>query len=514
MPEAVWNGRVIATARPEEILSVEGNAYFPRAAVHREFLRSSDTHTVCNWKGVASYYDVIVDGRLNHDAAWYYSQPLPQAKIIREHIAFWRGVEIKDWNNMQDSELIPHFQSVRARTEYLCAPLETEDFCTQAMPEVSPPKWHLAHVTWFFEQFVLIPFVPGYKSFHPRFAYLFNSYYETAGRPFPRPQRGLLSRPTVAEIYRYRRHVDEAMLALLNDPPAGEDGSIRQRTRLGLEHEIQHQELLLMDICYNFSINPLQPAYHSISPPDETTSVPEMGWQSYAGGIVDIGNTGNDFAYDNECPRHQTLLQDFRLATRLVSNTEYREFIDDGGYRRPELWLSDAWSTIQQQGWQAPLYWFQDGDTWQHFDLTGAHELRPHEPVSHLSYYEADAYARWAGKRLPTEAEWEWAAGNHPVAGNFLDDGLYLPRPAREPGMTQLFGDLWEWTQSPYLPYPGFRPLAGTLGEYNGKFMSGQMVLRGGCCLTARDHVRASYRNFFHPGDRWVFSGLRLAEDG
>jgi ergothioneine biosynthesis protein EgtB len=514
MPEAVWNGRVIAAAGPDDILCLEGNAYFPRSAVHREFLRASDNHTVCKWKGVASYYDIIIDDRINRDAAWYYPEPSAQAETIKGYIAFWRGVEIKDWSGMQDEGLIRRFQSLRARTEFLCAPLETEDFCVQAMADVSPPKWHLAHVTWFFEQFILTPFSSGYRPFHPRFAYLFNSYYETAGRPFPRPQRGLLSRPTVAEVYDYRHYVDEAMLALLNDPPAPQAEEIQRRARLGLEHEIQHQELLLMDTCYNFSINPLQPAYHSISYPDDTTSIPEMGWQACAGGIIEIGHSGDGFAYDNECPRHQTLLQDFRLATRLVSNAEYLEFINDKGYQRPELWLSDAWTTINRQCWQAPLYWQWDGDTWQHFDLTGAHELRPHEPVSHLSYYEADAYARWAGKRLPTEAEWELAAGNVPIAGNFLDDGLYLPRPARRDGMTQLFGDLWEWTQSPYLPYPGFRPLAGTLGEYNGKFMSGQMVLRGGCCLTARDHVRASYRNFFHPADRWMFSGLRLAEDG
>jgi ergothioneine biosynthesis protein EgtB len=323
----------------------------------------------------------------------------------------------------------------------------------------------------------------------------------------------MLSRPTVKEVYRYRHHVDAALLELLDDPPPQHSADILQRLRLGIEHEIQHQELLLMDTLYNFSINPLHPVYHSVSLPPQPASIPAMGWQEFGGGIVEIGHDGSGFSYDNERPRHKTLLQDFRLATRLVTNAEYLEFIEDEGYRRVDLWLSDAWSTVNTQHWQAPLYWFREGDTWRHFDLTGAHDLHPHEPVAHLSYYEADAYARWSGKRLPTEAEWEHAASTHAVSGNFLDAGLYVPQPAQQSGMAQLFGDLWEWTQSAYLPYPGFKPLPGTLGEYNGKFMSGQMVLRGGCFATAQDHVRASYRNFFRPADRWMFSGLRLAED-
>jgi ergothioneine biosynthesis protein EgtB len=460
---------------------------------------------------------------------------------------------------MNDAVLIERFKTVRARSETLCAPLETEDYCIQAMPDVSPPKWHLAHVTWFFEMFVLVPYATRYRMFHRDFAHLFNSYYETAGTFFPRPQRGMLSRPTVAEVYRYRSHVDAALLELLASPPPQHAADILERVQLGIEHEIQHQELLLMDTRYNFSINPLQPAYHSVPVPAQTAPVPAMSWQEFAGGIVGIGHDGNGFSYDNEQPMHQTLLQDFRLATRLVTNAEYLAFIGDGGYRRVELWLSDAWRTVNERQWQAPLYWFKEGGDWRHFDLTGAHALRMDEPVSHLSYYEADAYARWAGKRLPTEAEWEHAASTQPIAGNFLDGGLYVPRPARQAGLPdtsaplsptlmellairlspqagkslvisrqrerehldrdanptilQLYGDLWEWTQSAYLPYPGFRPLPGTLGEYNGKFMSDQMVLRGGCCATARDHVRASYRNFFRAADRWMFSGLRLAED-
>ena len=441
---------------------------------------------------------------------------------------------------MSDATLAECFKTVRARSESLCAPLVIEDYCIQAMPDVSPPKWHLAHVTWFFETFILVPFARGYRSFHPEFAHLFNSYYETAGAFFPRPQRGMLSRPTVAEVYRYRSHVDAALLELLANPPAQHAADILLLTRLGTEHEIQHQELLLMDTLYNFSINPLHPAYHSISFPPRTAPVPDMGWQEFAGGIVEIGHDGNGFSYDNECPRHRTLLRDFRLGTRLVSNAEYLSFIDDGAYQRVDLWLSDAWRTLRAQQWQAPLYWFKEGGDWMQFDLAGAHALRLDEPVSHLSYYEADAYARWAGKRLPTEAEWEHAASTLPVTGNFLDAGLYVPQAAQQPGLAdmsasltptlprrereqtnrsansqilQLYGDLWEWTQSAYLPYPGFRPLPGTLGEYNGKFMSGQMVLRGGCCLTAQDHIRASYRNFFRAADRWMFSGLRLAED-
>lgn len=413
---------------------------------------------------------------------------------------------------MIDATLIARYKTVRARSEALCAPLETEDYCIQAMENVSPPKWHLAHVTWFFEMFILVPYAKHYRMLREEYAHLFNSYYETAGSFFPRPQRGMLSRPTVDEVYRYRRHVDAAILELLAHPPKQHAYVIQERLLLGIEHEIQHQELLLMDTRYNFSINPLQPAYHKIELPASNEVVPEMSWQVFAGGIIEIGHIGDAFAYDNERPKHQTLLQDFRLGSRLVTNAEYLVFIDDGGYARVDLWLSDGWKTLKEQHWQAPLYWFKEGNDWRHFDLTGAHELRLNEPVSHLSYYEADAYARWEGKRLPTEAEWEYAASSQTLAGNFLDSGLYMPQPAQQTGLTQMYGDLWEWMQSAYLPYPGFKPLPGTLGEYNGKFMSEQMVLRGGCCITAQDHMRPSYRNFFRAADRWMFSGLRLAE--
>jgi ergothioneine biosynthesis protein EgtB len=403
--------------------------------------------------------------------------------------------------------------AVRARTESLCAPLEIEDYVIQAIAEVSPPKWHLAHTTWFFETFILIPFAPGYRVFDDDYAHLFNSYYETAGTFFPRNQRGLLSRPPVADIYRYRSHVDEALQALLDDLPQPSARDILARVELGIEHETQHQELLLMDVKYNFFINPLKPAYRDIANLPPPASHPSMGWHAFGGGIVEVGHDGTGFSFDNERPRHQTLLRDFRFGSRLVSNEEFLDFIADGGYQRPGLWLSDGWHIISTQRWLAPLYWIQEGNDWQQFTLSGMRSLNLHEPVSHLSYFEADAYARWAGKRLPTEAEWEHTAASLPVAGNFLESGLLHPQTARQSGLTQLYGDLWEWTQSAYTPYPGFRPLPGTLGEYNGKFMSGQMVLRGGCCATAQDHIRSSYRNFFRPADRWMFSGLRLAED-
>jgi ergothioneine biosynthesis protein EgtB len=405
------------------------------------------------------------------------------------------------------------FVAVRARTESLCAPLDIEDYVIQSSESVSPPKWHLAHTSWFFETFILLPFAPGYHVFNAAYAHLFNSYYETAGTFFPRAQRGLLSRPTVADIYRYRRHVDEALHELLKNLPRHPSQDILARIELGIEHEIQHQELLLMDVKYNFYINPLKPAYHDSRSPTSPVPIRMMEWQASAGGLVEIGHDGMGFSFDNERPRHQTLLQDFRLASRLVSNEEYLAFIEDDGYQRPEMWLSDGWHTINTLHWLAPLYWIREGNDWQQFTLHGMQLLNLQEPVSHLSYYEADAYARWAKKRLPTEAEWEYSAARLPIAGNFLDSGFFHPQAAQNSGLTQMYGDLWEWTQSAYSSYPGFHPLPGTLGEYNGKFMSDQMVLRGGCCVTAQDHIRASYRNFYRPADRWMFSGLRLAED-
>lgn len=411
--------------------------------------------------------------------------------------------------------LLDAYRAVRSDSETLCAPLAVEDYVVQAMPDVSPPKWHLAHTTWFFETFLLIPYLKPYRLFHERYGYLFNSYYETVGAFFPRPQRGLLTRPTVDEVYRYRAHVDEAMAELLTAPPASQRDEIAARLALGLNHEQQHQELLLTDIKYNFGINPLRPEY-SAAKHTQTCSAPALVWLDYGGGLKEVGHAGSGFAYDNETPRHKLYLRDYRLASRLVTNGEFLEFIEAGGYRRADLWLSDGWAAVKQRGWQAPLYWENIDAEWWLMTLSGMQPLDENEPVSHVSFYEADAYARFRGKRLPTEAEWECAAADCAIRGNFRESGRYHPAAVSEPEerrIAQMFGDVWEWTQSPYAPYPGFKPLAGAIGEYNGKFMCNQMVLRGGSCATPRSHIRATYRNFFYPPDRWQFSGIRLAED-
>lgn len=406
------------------------------------------------------------------------------------------------------------------------------------MEDASPPKWHLAHTTWFFETFVLRAFDASYRPYHERFEYLFNSYYNGVGRPYPRPRRGALSRPTVTEIYTYRKHVDDAICALLNAP----EEAIQDRITLGLHHEQQHQELLVTDLKYNLGNNPLLPAYREdLQGASETPGrrLP-MSFVEHQGGLAEIGSF-EGFCFDNEGPRHQVLLQPFALADRLVTNGEYLEFIDDGGYRNPDLWLSDGWASIdsatcgasevgahgQQPGEarSAPLYWYRDGDAWCEYRLSGAARLDLDAPVVHVSYYEADAFARWRDCRLPTEQEWEVAAAGFPVAGNLADADVLHPLPVQRElphgasdtetpaELAQLFGDVWEWTSSPYAAYPGFRTLDGTLGEYNGKFMSNQMVLRGGSCATPPGHVRPSYRNFFYPGDKWQFSGIRLARD-
>ncbi len=415
--------------------------------------------------------------------------------------------------------LLDEFRRVRALSEYLCEPLAIEDYVLQTVVETSPPKWHLAHVSWFFETFLLKPYLADYRPYHPRFDYLFNSYYEqTEAGYWPRPERGLLSRPTVAEVYDYRHYVDMAMERLIAEGAGAHWPVIAERLAIGLNHEQQHQELLVTDIKFNLAYNPLRPAYRADLPVAPVADPVALGFSSLDGGIVSIGADGATFAYDNETPRHQVLLRPYRLADRLISNAEYRAFIDDGGYRNPALWLSDGWSRIQKEGWQAPLYWVPaevcgvDGD-WQQMTLAGLRPLNPAEPVCHVSYFEADAFARWAGKRLPTEAEWEHAAADRPVAGNFLDQGRLHPQPAQAGGLEQLFGDCWEWTASAYLPYPGYRAASGALGEYNGKFMNGQMVLRGGSCATSLNHARATYRNFFYPHERWQFKGIRLAED-
>ena len=406
------------------------------------------------------------------------------------------------------SDLAAEYQRVRAETEHICALLETDDYQLQSVVETSPPKWHIAHVSWFFEAFVLPDYLNDYRPFHPSYSYLFNSYYETLGSMQPRPQRGMLSRPTVKDVYRYRAHVDEQMLELIQRVNDSKWQEFVFKMMLGLNHEQQHQELLFMDIKHNFSVNPLRPAYSEALKSHRSEAV-SVTWIERQGGIAEIGYAGAGFAYDNETPRHQVLLRDHKLASRPINNEEYLAFMADDGYRRPEFWLSDGWSLIKRQGWRQPLYWENlDGEWWQ-FTLGGMRKLNPHEPVCHISFYEADAFTRWAGKRLPTEAELELMLAEQPLEGNFSDHTVLHPLP----GDGQWYGDVWEWTASAYSPYPGFKPLAGSMGEYNGKFMCNQMVLRGGCCVTPPGHMRASYRNFFYLHDRWPFTGLRLAED-
>jgi ergothioneine biosynthesis protein EgtB len=408
------------------------------------------------------------------------------------------------------------YAAVRRLTEALAAPLSPEDQTLQSMPDASPTKWHRAHTTWFFETFVLQPHAATYRPFHPAYGYLFNSYYETVGPRHPRPARGLLSRPSKAEIAAYRVHVDAAMERLIATAPEPLLHEFLPLLELGLNHEEQHQELILMDIKHALSLNPLQPAY-AAPRPAERRAAPAVSFVAVAGGLCEIGHAGTDFAFDNEAPRHKVFVAPFRLASRLVSCEEYAGFIADGGYRRPELWLSEGWATVQRDAWTAPLYWqFEDG-AWSLFTLHGRRSLDGAEPVCHVSYFEADAFARWAGRRLPTEAEWEVAAARAGVtlAGNLLDRGIYHPVAAHaEDGpLAQMIGVVWEWTQSPYMAYPGFRPSAGAVGEYNGKFMVNQMVLRGGAAVTPAGHVRISYRNFFPAAARWAFGGIRLAED-
>jgi ergothioneine biosynthesis protein EgtB len=416
------------------------------------------------------------------------------------------------------------YTEVRSATEHLCAPLSAEDQMVQSATECSPAKWHQAHTTWFFETFLLAPHLPGYQAFNPAFRFLFNSYYKQLAPDAPahpqRTVRGAFSRPALAEIAAYRHHVDDAMARLLEREL---DEDVRALAELGLNHEQQHQELILTDIKHAFWMNPLRPAYADALPP-APDEAPAMEWVSFPGGLREIGHGGQGFAFDNEGPRHRVYVEPFRIASRLVTNGEYRQFMEDGGYRRAELWLSDGWDRVCAEGWRAPLYWEQAGGGWLEFTLGGTRAVQDAEPVSHVSHYEADAFARWAGASLPAEQEWEVASGTsgfrlQASSGNFLESGRLHPSAGigaagATPALRQMFGDLWEWTASAYLPYPGYRPAAGALGEYNGKFMSGQMVLRGGSCATPASHIRASYRNFFPPHARWQFMGIRLANDG
>jgi ergothioneine biosynthesis protein EgtB len=399
----------------------------------------------------------------------------------------------------------------RGLTNALAAPLGIEDQAAQACEEASPTKWHLAHTTWFFETFVLAPFLPGYVLFDERFNFCFNSYYEAQGDRQPRPKRGLLTRPTCFEVRTYRAHVDDALRTLFARG-FSEEPDIAERIELGINHEQQHQELILTDILSLFAQNPLRPAYRSGAPLREHREPGDLTWSAFPGGLKSMGHAGSGFSFDNETPRHQVYLRAFTLADRLITNAEYLAFIDAGGYDTASLWLSDGWSAVQQGKWRAPLYWECRDGQWMQMTLWGLQTLDRAAPVSHISYYEAEAFARWAGRRLPTEFEWEVAAGTLPVRGNLLDAGRLKPVAAPQtPGVTQMFGDVWEWTQSAYMPYPGYRAEEGALGEYNGKFMCSQMVLRGGSCATPGDHARATYRNFFYPNQRWQFSGLRLA---
>ncbi len=399
------------------------------------------------------------------------------------------------------------YPEIRAQSLAICQPLAVDDYGVQPILDASPPKWHLAHTTWFFETFLLRPFAVGYRPFNDAFEVLFNSYYEGVGPQFPRPKRGTLSRPTVPEVQDYRAYVDAAMQRLLGS----EDPNVQARIELGLHHEQQHQELMVTDLKVNLGLNPLRPAYRSELGTGTDGAATPLAFQEVSGGLVEIGADGSGFRFDNESPRHKVWLADYAVADRLATNAEFAEFIDDGGYDDPSLWLSEGWAWRRAHAVRAPMYWRRDGDAWLEYRLAGDGPLEAGAPVTHVSYFEADAFARWAGARLPTEAEWEHAAAGAPVAGNFADGELH-PAPAAGDGLRQLFGDCWEWTSSAYAPYPGFRPLAGTLGEYNGKFMSSQQVLRGGSCATPPGHIRPTYRNFFYPKDRWQFTGIRLAK--
>lgn len=409
------------------------------------------------------------------------------------------------------------FDETRRVTDALAAPLSAEDQTVQSMPDASPAKWHRAHTTWFFETFILSTMASNYAPYDPKYGFLFNSYYDAIGARHPRPERGLLTRPTANDITLYREHVNLAIGDLVDGCSDSVWDEIKPLMVLGINHEQQHQELLLMDILHAFSRNPTEPSYANPIPL-AANEASALTWTKFSGGIHQIGQDvtpDTPFAYDNEGPRHDVIVQPFNLANRTVTNREWIEFINDKGYERPEFWLADGWACAQSEGWNAPLYWREDspGD-WSAFGLRGRHPVNLDTPVCHVSHYEADAFASWAGKRLPTETEWEIAASDKPIEGNLLPHGAYRPSVSTPSlGTGQLFGDVWEHTRSPYTPYPGFKAASGAVGEYNGKFMSNQMVLRGGSCVTPGSHLRKTYRNFFYPHQRWMFAGVRLVED-
>ena len=415
--------------------------------------------------------------------------------------------------SLDSTTLLQRFEQVRSTTLRIADPLSPEDAMVQSMPDASPAKWHLAHTTWFFETFILSERLAGYRVFNPEYRVLFNSYYKTLGKHPVRQQRGTFSRPSFTNVMQYREHVDEAMRRLLRNDPSPETLTL---VELGLHHEQQHQELILTDILHAFWTQPLRPAYSARSETQASTSaVAPLHWIGHPGGTVEIGAPEAGFAFDNERPRHAALLQPYQLASRLTTNGEYLDFIRDAGYERPELWLSDGWDTVCREGWRAPLYWEHDGEQWSQFTLHGTSPLNLAAPVTHISYYEADAFARWSGARLPQEAEWEASAKDRAVAGNLIESWNLEAQPASDTtdeSESQMFGDLWEWTGSAYLGYPGFRPVAGAVGEYNGKFMCNQFVLRGGSFATSASHIRPTYRNFFPPHARWQFMGVRLAK--
>lgn len=419
-------------------------------------------------------------------------------------------------SNPRAQTLAERFDAVRAQSERLCEPLDTEDYVVSSMADVSPTKWHLAHTSWFFETFILGPHAPEYVSPNPRYAFLFNSYYVQAGERHCRAMRGLVTRPTVREVFQYRAHVNEAMRALLGEINEDQNHPAYPLIVLGLHHEQQHQELLVTDIKHVFWMNPLRPVYRERAELPERV-LPESAWKSFGGGVHRIGHQDEGFSFDNELPAHREFLEDFRLASRLVTNGEYLDFINDGGYKRSELWLSPGLAMVNDGGWEAPFYWERAGYGFTEFTLAGTRAVALDEPVCHVSYYEADAFARWAKRRLPTEAEWEVAARGVPIEGTFVERERFHPAPAGAEAiasgeLTQLYGDVWQWTQSAYVGYPGFKADTGAIGEYNGKWMADQWVLRGASCATPQSHARLTYRNFFPSDARWQFMGIRLAD--
>lgn len=412
--------------------------------------------------------------------------------------------------------LLDRYRAVRRFTRKICEPLQTEDYVVQSMPDVSPTRWHLAHTTWFFETFLLKPFSDGYRSPNEAFEFLFNSYYNAVGKQYPRAKRGVLTRPSVQQVWDYRTVVDEAIELLLAADRLTSNADFLRILEIGLHHEQQHQELMLTDIKHVLSCNPLFPVYQT--KPTEASSQLDVAWREYSAGNYQFGHKGDGFHFDNEVPHFEQLVQDYSMQDRLVTNREFLAFVQARGYERPEHWLSMGWGTIEQEGWSAPLYWFDLDGEWYEFTLHGLNKLELDLPVTHVSYFEADAFARWAGVRLPTEFEWERAAMGMPLVGNFADTQRFHPRFAEADAdadaslLRQMFGDVWEWTSSQYSAYPGYRPPEGALGEYNGKFMCNQFVLRGGSCATSRSHIRPTYRNFFPPNARWQFTGIRLAQ--